>query len=462
MSAVAVARSEMTTSLTRYSRSWGLWLLLLVAPIGARFMIARDDGSGMQVAIGGHLPVMTSATLGVCLGIVVSTMLLPVAFLYLRSNVTRRNPWQVDEVTVAPRPAIMLGRFAADALALLAALTTLTAAGWLLGWQIVSGPFQPWWIALPLWLIAAPALIGLAALRQILDTRPLGRRGFGELIFFILWMTSLVIPITMDGRPSSFAVNMVDYPGFVRPLVAGSPGTGNDFSIGGGEIKPGRVPLDAERGIGASGYISSRLAWVAIAIALIAVASLVYAPHSAPRRRRLAALLARLLADGPPPSAITASPAARASRSPLATLLRAEFRLIGAGKLFVYLAIAAGLLGLLPDFRHIGSPAGLLLLIFGLCAHAGRSEARGLRHLTATTATPPALRRATLVVAGTAWAILLTIPAAVAGLSIDPIILGAATGAAAALVAMLLAIISGSGFAARMVLLIAWYAYLST
>ncbi|MCY7271000.1 MAG: hypothetical protein LH485_02950 [Sphingomonas bacterium] len=462
MSAVAVARSAMNVSLRRYSRSWGLWLLLLVAPIGARFMIARDDGSGMQVAIGGHLPVMTSATLGVCLGVVVSTLLLPVAFLYLRSNVTRRNPWQVDEVSGASRAAIMLGRFAADAVVLLASLTALTAAGWLLGWQIVTGPFQPGWIALPLWLVAAPALIGLAALRQLLDARPLGRRGFGELIFFILWMSALVIPIVVSERPSSFAVNMVDYAGFVRPLVAGSPSGDNDFSIGGGEIKPGRVPLDAERGISAPGYIGSRFAWVAIAIALSALASLVYAQHSAPRRPRLAGFLARLLATGPPPPAITNAPAAPSSRSPIATLVLAEFRLVGAGRLFLYLAIVAALLGVLPDFRHFGSPAGLLLLVFGLCAQAGRSEARGLRHLTATTATPPPLRRAALVVAGTAWAILLALPAALASWSLAPILLGAATGAAAGLVAVILAMISGSAFAARMVLLILWYVYLST
>ncbi len=462
MSGVTVARSAMSVSLRRYSRSWGLWLLLLVAPIGARFMIARDDGSGMQVAIGGHLPVMTSATLGVCLGIVVSTLLLPVAFLYLRSNVTRRNPWQVDEVSGASRAAIMLGRFAADAVVLLASLTALTAAGWLLGWQIVTGPFQPGWIALPLWLVAAPALIGLAALRQLLDSRPLGRRGFGELIFFILWMTALVVPIVVSERPSSFAVNMIDYTGFVRPLVAGSPGGDTDFSIGGGEIKPGRVPLDAERGISAQGYVGSRLAWVAVAIALSALASLVYAQHSAPRRSRLAGLASRLLANGPPPPLMAAAPAAPASGYPLATLLLAEFRLIGTGKLFLYLAIAAALLALLPDFRHLGSPAGLLLLVFSLTAHAGRSEARGLRHLTATTATPPPVRRAALVFAGTAWAILLSLPAALATWSIDPIVLGAATGGAAALIAGLLAMISGSGFAARMVLLILWYVYLST
>ena len=460
MSAVAVARSSMTTSLRRYARSWGLWLLLLVGPIGARFMIARDDGSGMQVAIGGHLPVMTSATLGVCLGIIVSTLLLPIAFLYLRSNVTRRNPWQIDEVSGAPRAAIMLGRFAADALVLLGALTTLTAAGWLLGWQIVTGPYQPHWIALPLWLVAAPALIGLAALRQAFDARPWTRRGVGELLFFVLWMASLIVPITMDGKPSSFTSNMVDYPGFVRPLVAGSPSTVNDFSIGDGDIKPGRVPLHTERAILSQGYMSSRLAWIAIAIAVTTLASLAYAQHSPPRRRRLANLFARILANGPPPPAVTNAPRAPPSRAPLVTLLLAEFRLIGAGKAFLYLAIGAALLGLAPNFRHVGSPAGLLLLVFALTAHVGWSEARGLQHLTITTATPPTVRRAAFVVAGTTWAILLAIPAAVATVSIDPLILAGATGGAAALAAMILASISGSGFAPRLVLLMAWYAYL--
>ena len=463
MTAVAVARSAMNVSLRRYSRSWGLWLLLLVAPIGARFMIAGDDGSGMQVAIGGHLPVMTSATLGVCLGIVVSTLLLPVAFLYLRSNTTRKNPWQIDEVSGASRPAILLGRFAADVVVLLGSLTTLTAAGWLLGWQIVNGPFQPEWIALPLWLVAAPALIGLAAFRQILDSRPFGRRGFGELIFFVLWTTALVVPIVISERQSNFSNNMADYAGFVRPLVAGSPSSNNDFSIGGGrEIMPGRVPLDAESGITAQGYIGSRFAWIAIAIALTAFAGLAYAPHTVLPQRRATGRLARVLTERLPPPPAADAPPALATRYPLSALLLAEFRLIGGGQVTLFLAFIAALFGLLPDFRHLGSPAGLLLLIFGLCAQAGRSEAPCLRHLTKTTATSPSLRRAALVVATTAWAVLLAIPAAIASLSIAPIFLGAVTGGGAALIAVILAAISGSAFAPRMVLLILWYLYLST
>jgi hypothetical protein len=138
----AVTASAFRTTLTRYSSSRGLWLLLLIAPIGARYMVAQDDGTGLQVAIGGHLPVMTSATLGVTLGIIVSTLLLPVGFLYLRSNVTRIQPWQIEEVTPASRVAIALGRFGADVAVLFAVLAALTVAGWFLAWLVGSGPLK--------------------------------------------------------------------------------------------------------------------------------------------------------------------------------------------------------------------------------------------------------------------------------------------------------------------------------
>ena len=170
-----------------------------------------------------------------------------------------------------------------------------------------------------------------------------------------------MIPITASKLPSSVAINMLDCAGFVRPLVAGSPARDNDFAIGGGQIKPGRVPLDSKHGVRAPGYVPSRLAWVAASVVLTRLARMLYAPHSAPRRGRLAKYLERRLQRGPPPPAIALAPPAPFSRVASVTLLLAEFRLIGAGTLFPYLAVIAALLGLLPDFRHIGSPAGLLL-----------------------------------------------------------------------------------------------------
>ena len=65
---------------------------------------------------------MTSSFLGVSLGIIVSTLVMPIAWLYLRSNTTRRQPWQVEEVSVGSRVAIALGRFLADVAVLLGVL----------------------------------------------------------------------------------------------------------------------------------------------------------------------------------------------------------------------------------------------------------------------------------------------------------------------------------------------------
>src|SRR5262245_2219816 len=269
MSAAIISYSSLTTSLARYARSRALWLMLLVAPLGARYMLPFEDGGGIKIAVGNALPLMTSAFLGVSLGIVVTTLLLPIAWLYLRSNTTRRQPWQVEEVSAGSRVAIALGRFAADGAVLLATLAALTLAGWFLGWLIL-----PWselhlaHITLALWLVAAPALLGLAALRILFDARPLTRSGFGDFAYFVLWIASIAVPAAMEGRAPGFGANMLDFAGFVTPLVGGAPVDVDGFaiSIGGVQVEDGRIPIDVLAGLFSAGYIESRFAWAGIAV----------------------------------------------------------------------------------------------------------------------------------------------------------------------------------------------------
>lgn len=457
----AITQSSAFTSLRRYQRSWGLWLLLLVAPIGARFMIPRGDGGGTVIAIGGHLPVMTAPFLGVSLGIVVSTLLLPIAWIYLRSNTNRRQPWQVEEVTAASRVAIALGRWAADATVLLGVLAALTLAGWIIGWLILPpGDFHAGEIALALWLVAAPALLGLAALRILFDAMPATRGGFGDFLYFVSWMASLIAPMAGQGREPSLAANMYDFAGFVRPLQFGAPAGTDDFAIGGVPVIPGHVALDVMAGLFSPGYIGSRLLWVVIAAGAAVLAGLVYRPHRATQRNVVPGGLARLSALGPPPPAVANAPAPRVLAIPFVGLITSEFRLIAAGQLFKLIAVAVAITAFLADFRHTASPAALLLLIFAFTAHAGRSEARGLLSLTRTTPQSPWARRIAFLIAGSGWTVLLALPAIPGhGFAVVPQALG--TGAAAAFVAIGLATISRSAFAPRLVLLILWYGYLS-
>ena len=459
----AIARSSFTTSLLRYGRSWGLWLLLLVAPIGARYMIPRGDGGGTVIAIGNQLPEMTAPFLGVSLGIIVSTLLLPIGWIYLRSNTNRKQPWQVEDVTVASRIAIALGRWAADAAVLLAMLAALTLAGWILAFVIpITGPRHLVQLTLALWLVAAPALCGLAALRILFDALPFTRGGWGDFGFFILWMASLMMPMFAQDREAGVIANMYDFPGFIRPLQYGAPGGTNDFAIGGVDnLIPGHVALDVMAGLLSPGYIASRLLWVVVAIAVAALAGLLYTPRRATNRVIVPGRVSRWLNGGVPPPAITAAPAAPPVAVPMAGLVAAEFRLIGAGRLFKLLAVAVAIAALTQDFRHAASPAALLLLVFALTAHAGRSEARGLLALTRTAPQSPWVRRVAFVLAGTGWSLLLVAPALLGNPPLAVLATAATTGALASVVAIGLATISRSAFAPRLLLLILWYGYLS-
>ena len=100
--------------------------------------------------------------------------------------------------------------------------------------------------------------------------------------------------------------------------------------------------------------------------------------------------------------------------------------------------------------------------MFALTAYAGQVEAKGLRGLAMTMPLSPGLRRAAFVAAGLGWALLMALPGALWHADVARLGLALATGGVVALVAMALSAASGSGFAARMLLLIAWYGYLSS
>lgn len=462
----AVARSAFATSLLRYRRSWGLWLLLLIAPVAARFWIRPAGSDIVVISVNRHVPELTSAVIGVSLGIVTATILLPTAFIYLRSNATVRQPWQIEEVTAASRISIALGRFGADVAVLAGVLGATTGAGWLIGWLLLpAGTVHPGELALALWLVAAPALMGVAAVRILFDARPRLRGAGGETLFFFIWMASLLGSILGAASASGFGPAMTDYAGFLRPLTSGLPmGANTDITIGGtpgGGMGP--IAIDVMRGLGSDGYVASRLAWAAIAVGIAAFAGLIHAPHRLKPARRMGRI-AGLLAPGPPPASDPAAPSAAPARAPIIGLILAEARLIAEGKLWLIAAAIVAAAGVFADFRTIVSPAALLLLIFGLTAHAGRSESR-LLALTRTAAMSPTARRLAFVTAGTAWSVLIGLPAivrALTGSDTQALLIALATGAVTATAAIALAAWTRSAFAPRLVLLIAWYAYLST
>lgn len=466
MSALAVARSSFATSLARYRRSWGLWLALLIAPVSARYWIADKDAASAAIVLDGKGPVLTSAVIGLSLGVIIAGVLLPIVFIYLRSNTTRHQPWQIEETTTASRLAIGFGRFGADVAVLGLMLTAMTLAGWLLA--RVVGPVdgvRPLPIALALWLIAAPALIGVAALRSWFDAWRITRGALGEVFFCFFWLVSLFTSVYSVQQPRDVAYAIVDFSGWARPVAYTlDPKQINFISIGKSPASAGRIAIDVERGLASPGYVASRLVWVGLALALVALAGIAYQPHRPGRRFSVARWLAARFAAGPPPAAQLDAPAAGRARGPWLGLLAVEFRLIGRGRIFHALALALALAGGLGNFVGAIAPAMVLLLIFAASAHAGRSEQAGWLALTRTMQAPPMARRAAFIVAGTAWAWLIALPAIVRGAlagNAEPLVLASAAGAIVAALAIVLGAWARSASAPRLILLIAWYAWIS-
>jgi len=467
VSAAAVLRSALVAALTRYRRSRGLWLLLLLAPVSARYWIGGKSETYAAVVIDGKAPTMTSSVLGVSLGIVVSVLVVPLAFVFLRANAARRQPWQIEDVTPASRTALALGRFGADVAVFAALLAAMTLAGWVLAWAVepVDG-VRPGAVALGLWLIAMPTLMLVAALRALFDALPPTRGAFGEFAFLCLWIVSLALSSSsVQARAAGWGAAMSDVFGMIGPIAAMFESGGRTtMAIGGAPVGAGWVAVDTHSGLLARDYLASRLSWAGIAVALAAVAGAVYRPRRPGKGSRLRAWIARAFAPGPPPAARADAPAARAARWRWPGVFAAEFASILPGRPGRALACGAALLACAADFDVLAAPAIGLLLIFGACAQAGRSERPGLLALTRTMAAPPYLRRAWFVAAGVAWALLLAAPAIVAASArgdAAPLATALTGGAAICTVAMALAAWTGSAFAARLMLLIAWYAWLT-
>ena len=463
MSVLAARRivgTSFGTSLRRYTRSWGLWALVLLAPIGAKLWIGAPGSAA--IAVDDKAPVMTSAMLGVSLGIVVSTLLLPVAFIFFRSNVTRRQPWQVEDVTSGSRVALALGHFLADVAIGAAALAAMTLAGFILG--IVngtSGGFVAGEILFGLWAVALPAVMMTAALRRFFDALPWTRRAPGDLIAFGLWFATLTAAsagVEQGNQPSA-----IDLPGFVQPLSSTLAPGKHDLMIGGGPETKGTIALDVAKGLHASSYLASRLSWIVLAFFFVFAAGLLYRPRQ-PARPRRPSRFAKWLRQADVPAAEPATLPARLSTRPFAGLVASEFRLIipGRGGRAAALLIALG--SAVVDYRHLAGPAALLLLLFGLSAHIGRTEQPKLIALAETMDLSPWKRRCAFVLGAIGWIVAMGLPAILLSLGsgrVAPLAEAVGTGAVAAILALALGISTKGPFASRFALLLCWYVWFS-
>lgn len=459
---IEVFISALTTRLKRQLRRPGLWTVALAAPLAAHFLVPEPGASYAILSVNDRFLDMDGATLGLQLGVITATLLLPLAYIYLRIGQARREPWPLFDASPHPRPAYTLGTWAADTLTLWSVLGALVLAGIVLAvFRFPEAARAPHHIAFALALIGAPAMALTAALVTLFEARPWLRRWPGDVVFFFAWMFLIVIGVapSSSGGAMQPLNAMADPLGFVPVITAASPEPVVALTIGSGPAASGTLKINALQGLMANAYPMSRALWIALSGGIAFFAGLVFAPHGLPKspvvKRRANELVKAIPFAGP----------ARAAASPVLHQIVSDLRGLFVSRAgFGLLALAAFAGAILP-FRTLAAPAIFLLLIFPLAAAGARWQPRDLQALLTATLSSVVSRAVTLCIAGTLAGLIAFTPALMAGLLTHPprvVSQAFMISAGTALTATLLGLASKSAVPARLVLLGVWYAYLSS
>jgi hypothetical protein len=450
-------------NLARIARSKGVWALLLIAPISARVWLPREGGESTVISVNARSPELTAPMLGVSLGIVVATLLWPLAYAYLRAGATRRQPWALIDVTPASRIARTYGMWLSFVALFAALLTMLTLAGWILGLTLIGpGAISYSAIAFALWVTAFPALCLAAGLYVLLQALSVTRGAGGDVLFFVCWTVGLVAAIAA-GSTGSAQAPFFDYGGFIAPLSYGLNPDDLEIAIGGSPETKGRIALAVTPALTAPNYLAARSLWLAIAAALPLLAGAAWAPHRARKPQRAGWLSALAMARLWAAPKASLQPAAKAGLAWLG-LVTDEIAALLRQPLFLIAVAAIAVLGVAQPYRAFAGPASMLLLLFPATARAGWRASTGMAPLLRTLPTPAVGRGLALVVAVTALSLAMAAPAQIlnSAAAAAPLALAAASGVVTGGFAVVLASFTGSAFVGRLALLALWYGYFAS
>ena len=450
----------------RYLRSPALIYVALATPIAAYYMVPRDGASYAVLSINGSNPVMTASVLGLELGVVAALLLTPLAYIFLRAGPMRQRPWQISDVTPQSRIVWALGRWVSDTFMLWALLTFLTVAGLILGLFRIGAQSNVLHTIVALWLPAAPALALVAGIRMLLDARNLTRNWFGDVIFLAVWLALIIVSTMGTGQTESGGMSsnaMVDAYGFTAPIVQAVDGPLDQVAII-GAAAGGQIAVDAWAGVTSPDYVMARGFWMAVAMSLALLAGLVWGPRKAKTRMLKANAASRgrvSVLDVP-----FQAPVAQSTASPnLFAIILAELAQVFQARIWLLVLAAAAVAGAVLDFRSMAGPVLLLALIFPLTEASARWQNHTLVQWLNTLGPDRLQRGLARWIAHGLIATLVLLPATVR-MVLDGSTLWLAHVAIIALAVPAFIVAAGwitrSSVAARLLLLIGWYAYLSS
>jgi hypothetical protein len=262
----AIARADFLERVRRYSY---LVTLLFAVYLG----YAAGTGK-ISLRLGDYRGVYTSAWIGAMVSLVATTFLSLVGFYIVKNAVDRDRQTRVGEIlagTPLTKVSYLLGKFLSNFAVLVSMVAVLALAA--VAMQFFAAEdrtFHAEGLLLPFLFLTVPAIAMTAAMALLFEAFRFLRGGFGNVLWFFLWAFGIGLP-GLTGLPQLDPSGLwIVYQSMVPAARAGIPGYVDSFSLTVAD-KSIRVATGFHwNGVEwTAGVIVSRLAWTAVAFALV-------------------------------------------------------------------------------------------------------------------------------------------------------------------------------------------------
>lgn len=361
-----LARADFLERVRRYS-----FLVLAGVTIYMGYLFVPPAGANYQtVALGDARGIYNSPWIGTMFGIMISTLMTLVAFYPIKNAVTRDRQTHVGQIIAATpmrKSVYMLGKWLSNIAVLALLMMIMTLMALVMQWiRAEDLSIDIWALVPPIWLIGFPALSVIAALAVLFEAIPFLQGGFGNIVYFFLYMTLLIFFIEGTTGADGLLYPSNDFFGISHPLAdmqrivaLYDPDYQGALIIGGAELSDSPL-LFPWHGISWSlDLVAQRFLWVGVAT-LLAIGAAIPFDRFDPSRQRMRkkrkrkkdrrddTLDATLNVSGETPATrtivtLTTLPDQK-SHGRFGTVLSAELRLMLRGQPWWWYAVAVGLI----------------------------------------------------------------------------------------------------------------------
>jgi hypothetical protein len=368
-----LARADFLERVRRYS-----FLITLLFAMYFGYLAATGK---ILLQVGQMRGVYNSAWIGALMSLVATTFLSLAGFYVVKNTIERDRATRVGEIlasTPISKILYLAGKWLSNFMVLAVMVGILGISGIAMQfWQGEDRHVQLWKLLAPFLLLALPAMAVVAAVAVVFETISWLRGGLGNVAYFFVWTAGLAVPASAGAEGGTSPYDWAGLSLVWNSMRAAAPTANNSFSF---SLDVGTLNFVRStfvwHGIAwTAGMVLSRIVWIGFALLLVAFSALLFDRFD-PARRRLLERRSEAASSGSP-EILGEAELPRRTISPVATLsplprgaahfrfgamLVAELRLMMKGQKWWWYAGAAILLALsaaLPGAQARGVALGV-------------------------------------------------------------------------------------------------------